>query len=392
LLDKGLAIALRTKNLNVQKLAYENLSKAYEQKKDIPKAYDFYRKFITVKDTMFSQESTGEITRKQMEYEFSKKQEEEKAEQEKKDLVEKEEANRQAVVRYVIIAGFVLLLITVGFVFRSYRRKQASHKLLEIHRAEIEEQKKEIQDSIQYAQLIQRALLPVPAEIEANFREIFGLYKPKDVVSGDFYWFNRTAAHIYIAAADCTGHGVPGAFMSSIGSEKLTEAVSDSGFTAPAVILGHLNRGVKAALRQNEPGSRSRDGMDIALLRFDTGKTEAVYAGANRPLWLIRNGELIEYKPTKSPIGGSIPDDTHYEEHRIDLRTDDRLYIFTDGFSDQFGGPQEKKFMTAKFRELLLSIHQLPMPEQEKELEKAYLAWKGNFSQTDDVLVIGIRV
>jgi serine phosphatase RsbU (regulator of sigma subunit) len=197
---------------------------------------------------------------------------------------------------------------------------------------------------------------------------------------------------VFVSAVDCTGHGVPGAFMSSIGSEKLTEGVSIRGMGSPSELLSFLNRGVKEMLRQEEEGSRSRDGMDIALLRFDMAKKELMYAGANRPLWIIRNHELIEYRPTKASIGGLTPSETDFNEQKVGLQPGDRIYIFTDGYADQFGGPSEKKFMTSRLRELLLSIHQLPMREQEPALEKAHSEWKGELAQTDDVLVIGIGV
>jgi serine phosphatase RsbU (regulator of sigma subunit)/Tfp pilus assembly protein PilF len=395
-LEKGLAIALKTGNLGNQQLIYDNLNKAYDLLGNTPKAFENYREFIRVRDTLSNQQTAEDITRLQLEYEFNKKTAMEKARQEKLDEVARQEARRQEVIRYLLIGGFVLLVAFVLFVFRSFRQQQASNRLLQAQKDEIEEQKKEIQDSIDYARLIQRSLLPSPAVIEPCFPGIFGLYRPKDVVSGDFYWFCNTRSHVYISAADCTGHGVPGAFMSSIGSEKLTEAVKDGMHTEPAQILAALNRGVRAALRQHEPGSRSRDGLDIALLRFDPDRKRVVYAGANRPLWIIRRKDgapqLVEYKPVKSPIGGLTPDDAVYEQHVIDLLEGDRLYIFTDGFADQFGGGQERKFMTGRFRDLLLSIWELPMPEQEKALEKAHLEWRGRLEQTDDVLVIGIRV
>ena len=389
-LNKGLDISLRSENLGTQEVAYENLSKAWEMKNDMAKAFDYYKKWVAVKDSSFNQESAQELTRKQMAYEFNRKQEQEKAEREKIELVQKEDAKKEQVFRYVVISGFVLLLISLLIVLRGYRQKQRTNRLLELSKHELEEQRKEISDSIDYAKLIQRAILPVPSEIEAAFSDIFGLFKPKDVVSGDFYWFSRTEKYIFIAAADCTGHGVPGAFMSSIGSEKLSEGVNIAAIDSPAQLLSFLNKGVKEMLRQEEEGSRSRDGMDIALLRFDTERKELTYAGANRPLWIIRDDRVIGYETTKAPIGGLTPAGTNFSEETITLHPGDRIYIFTDGYADQFGGPHEKKFMTARLRELLLSIHRLPMREQEQALEKAHAEWKGDLTQTDDVLVIGI--
>ena len=194
-----------------------------------------------------------------------------------------------------------------------------------------------------------------------------------------------------VAAVDCTGHGVPGALMSMIAVEKLNEAVSNN-LTQPSAILSHLNKGVKTTLKQNTSGSSSQDGMDIALCCFDLEKNILQFSGAQRPLWLIRNNELTEYKSTKVSIGGFTSDVQEFASHNIQLQKSDSIYIFSDGFADQFGGEKGKKLMTKNMKELLLSIQNISMIEQEKILNEKLLGWQGNFEQVDDILVIGIRI
>jgi serine phosphatase RsbU (regulator of sigma subunit) len=211
-------------------------------------------------------------------------------------------------------------------------------------------------------------------------------------VSGDFYWVGQQSGKVLVAAADCTGHGVPGAFMSMLASNKLDDAVNEKKMTRPADILKFLNVGIKSTLKQNIDGSLSRDGMDIALCCIDFDSNKLLFAGANRPLLHMRNGMLCEVPQTKSALGGLTPDAQEFSHEEIDIRKGDCIYIFTDGYADQFGGEQGKKFMTKRFKEMLLSICHLPMKEQEKMLEDTLEEWKAGREQVDDILVIGIRI
>jgi serine phosphatase RsbU (regulator of sigma subunit) len=263
----------------------------------------------------------------------------------------------------------------------------------------IEEKNREITDSINYAQRIQRSLLPPIAEVKAVLPQSFILFQPKDIVSGDFYWFYNSLESgggkedktILIASADCTGHGVPGAFMSTIGAEKLNEAVKET--TDVSLILNRVNRGLKKVLRQTEKADSTRDGMDIALCAFNKEMNRIEYAGANRPLWLVRKGgtDIEEIKATKVAIGGYTEDEQLFTKHTVDLQKGDSIYIFSDGYADQFS-PQDKKLMTRKFKEILLSIQNKNMEEQREFLGTFINEWRGDMEQTDDILVIGIRV
>lgn len=250
---------------------------------------------------------------------------------------------------------------------------------------------KEITDSLQYAKRIQTAILPDIKLIYKTVEQSFILYMPKDIVSGDFYSFAQKNGKVIIAAADCTGHGVAGAFMSMIGSALLNQIINEKNITDPALILDELNEGVIHSLKQRD--SESNDGMDISICTFDLKNKYVQYAGANRPLWLVRNNELITYKPDKFPIGGlQIQRNKKFTAHEITLQKNDTLYLFSDGYADQFGGDKGKKLMSRKFKDSLMSIQGLAMPEQEKHLRELFKNWKGNNEQVDDVLVVGIKI
>jgi serine phosphatase RsbU (regulator of sigma subunit) len=256
----------------------------------------------------------------------------------------------------------------------------------------VETKNKEITDSIIYAERIQQAKLPKKEEIYSLLPNCFILFKPKDIVSGDFYFFNKNKPFALIAAADCTGHGVPGAFMSMIGSEKLDDAISQTSDTSQ--ILKLLNQGIKASLRQTNSYESTRDGMDIALCYIDTEHRIVNYAGANRPLWIVRKGKAIieEVKATKNAIGGLTDDNQHFETHQVQLQEGDTIYICSDGYADTFNGESGKKLKTKKFKEILLSIQDKAMNEQEKYLDEFIEYWKAGTEQVDDILVIGIRL
>jgi serine phosphatase RsbU (regulator of sigma subunit) len=267
-----------------------------------------------------------------------------------------------------------------------------AEKLMRVQKQELETHKKEIISSITYAQRIQQAKLPSKDDIYSSLPNSFILFKPKDIVSGDFYFFHKNNNTIFIAAADCTGHGVPGAVMSMICSEKLEDAVSENLDTSN--ILFKLNKGIKTSLRQSNNENSTRDGMDIALCSVNIENRILKFAGANRPLWIIRNGNEIieEIKATKKAIGGYTENNQHFETHEIKLNKNDTFYIFTDGYADQFGGETGKKIMTKRFKDLLLTIQNKTMKEQEIILEDFVENWKGGTEQVDDILVIGIRL
>jgi len=278
------------------------------------------------------------------------------------------------------------------------RTKEISQKndALEVKNVEISEQKKEIEDSINYAKRIQDAILPLDEEMKKWLPNSFVLYRPKDIVSGDFYWFTKTENKLVIVCADCTGHGVPGAFMSMIGSDRLNIIINERGITAPGSILSELNIAIKNSLKQKSGDNSTKDGMDASICSIDLDKGELVYAGANRPLWIIQSGEFSEIKATKCAIAGFTPDNQVFEEHQISLSKGMKFYMSTDGFADQFGGEKGKKYMVKKMKNMIISISDRPYNEQHKLLESEVLDWMENYvkvhEQIDDICVMGFEL
>lgn len=264
---------------------------------------------------------------------------------------------------------------------------------IEKQKEKIEEQKKHITDSIFYARRIQNAILPSFQLVEKCLKEYFILYMPKDIVSGDFYWMHWADDVVMVAAVDCTGHGVPGAFMSIVGFNQLNHAVNVKKKRKAADILDALNEGVITTLNENKSEGSIKDGMDMALCSFDLKSGRAEFAGANNPLIVIRNNEIIKFRGDRFPIGafeGNKP--PKFRNHEIDIQKGDCFYLFSDGYEDQFGGPENKKFMAKKFEELLREISPLPVNDQKKMLIERLSAWMGTNEQVDDILVIGIKL
>jgi PAS domain S-box-containing protein len=262
-------------------------------------------------------------------------------------------------------------------------------KLIEL---EIQNKNKKINDSINYAKRIQNAILPNTRLISKALPDSFILYKPRDVVSGDFPWFVQIKNEIFIAAVDCTGHGVPGALLSLIGYFLLNDIVRSRKVTEPGKILDLLDEGVTQTLRQDQDDSATKDGMDIALCRINADTGEVEYAGAHRPLYFMKGGVMDEIKGNKFPIGGGIfKNQTNFTTHRLQLNVGDSIYFSSDGFPDQFGGPEVRKFGPKKTREIVEKVHQMPMQEAALVFDREWESWKGDHKQTDDVLLIGIK-
>ena len=295
----------------------------------------------------------------------------------------------------------------------AYNHYEDSHvmlqRALELSSIELNEAKKKVDDSlkllhvknedlvssIHYARLIQEAILPSEIRFKSVLSNSFVFHKPRDIVSGDFYWLQEYDDKIMVAAVDCTGHGVPGAFMSIIGNNHLNTAVREEGLTTPSLILDSLNRGVSSTLTLqsdiDEVGIK--DGMDIALVTIDYKNKQIQYAGAYNPLYIFRDGNLIETKGDKFPIGLSIDDKLRlFTNHTFDLIEGDTIFIFSDGYPDQFGGPLGKKYKYDQFRSTLFDIHKLSARKQLKSVSQKFDDWMGELVQLDDVLVIGITV
>ncbi len=270
--------------------------------------------------------------------------------------------------------------------------KQVAARTVEVLRQKelIEIKNREIIDSIHYAKHVQEAIMPAQGRIHDLFPESFVLYLPKDIVAGDFYWMEHTGDLKILAIADCTGHGVAGALMSMVGMSLLNQLVFEKGIAMPGAMLEQLHQQVVTSLKQQD--TNSSEGMDISICTYNHQSGKLWYAGANRSLLLVRNEETIEYHGNKYPVGGlQILHQEPVNQYELTPRPGDSYYLFTDGYADQFGGEQNKKMMTRKFRETLFSIRHLPMQEQRQYLFDFFHAWKGSQEQVDDVLVTGFK-
>ena len=310
---------------------------------------------------------------------------------------------------YTAYVIFFIIIIYLAIVISSYRLKQQNKRLelavkertkeieeknhrLEDQKTEILHQKTEIEDSINYAQRIQEAILPLKTEMMQHLTDSFIMFWPKDVVSGDFYWFYQRGEESIIVCADCTGHGVPGAFMSMIGVDKLNVCVGEKGITSPDKILSFLNEGIKTSLRQDDGKKATRDGMDAAIITINQKEKTIKYAGAHRPLWFIQKGELHEIRATKVAVGGFTPINQVYELHEMKIEETTSFYMTSDGYADQFGGPNDKKFKVKAMKTLLIDNYKKPMTEQQEVLEQEMKAWSKGYEQVDDICVIGVVV
>jgi serine phosphatase RsbU (regulator of sigma subunit) len=271
------------------------------------------------------------------------------------------------------------------------KEKEQDLNLIAKQKIELEIRDKNITDSLNYAHRIQSALLPSEVYFRKHIEDSFIFFKPKDIVSGDFYWFGEKGDKFFIVAADCTGHGVPGALMSMIGMEIIEKTINEDNIETPSQILAVLDKGLeKTFSREKNIGTIIRDGMDIGLCVIDKKRKKLEYAGAFFPLYLVRNNSLIEIKGDKITIGMN-PEGKSYTDHELDLMNNDILYIFSDGYVDQFGGSENKKFMYRRFRYLLLTIHRFPVNDQKSILEENINTWMGKNVQIDDIMVIGFR-
>lgn len=316
------------------------------------------------------------------------KEEEIKA-QDEKIVLQADAIQKQKIIIIASVIAMLLLFGLVYFIWINYRYKKRANVLLRSQRDQIAYQKKHITDSIQYAKKIQTAILP-SLELFTDQLEHFVLFKPRDIVSGDFYWVDEVDEKLIIIAADCTGHGVPGAFMSMLGVSLLNEIILNKGITQPDEILNRLRTQIIIALKQ-DPESKIKDGMDMTICVLDRSRRKLLYSGAENPLVHISEGNLNLVKADKMPVAIHEFMDP-FTLHEIDLKKGDTFYTFSDGYADQFGGPRQKKFMSKNFRNLLLSIQDISMMEQGIKIHEVFEEYRSDTDQVDDVVVIGVKV
>ncbi len=409
--------------LGIQK-AYKGLSQIYAKLGDYKRAYEYYQYYASAKELAFKEKSTQKIEQIQA----AKKQTETELLLDKK--IKEDETERQNLIYIVgILSASIVLVIATGVILILYRnnrqnkrinrlleqQKQAIQKTneklkeqndkiqsqsiaikeksetLEITFEEIERKNKDITGSINYAKRIQESMLPFEKTMTASLPEHFVIFKPRDIVSGDFYWFEEIHDKIILAAVDCTGHGIPGAFMSMVGDSYLNQIVIMQGITSPELILTELHRNIRKALKQDE--TENRDGMDVALCVIDKEAKTMEFSGAARPIIFIRNQEMEDIMTSKLPIGGFQKETERvFTKQTFKLEEPCIFYIFSDGYQDQFGGPKGRKFAKNKLTDLLFEIHEKPMQEQKSILEGTLKNWMQASRQMDDILVIGVKI
>ncbi len=278
----------------------------------------------------------------------------------------------------------------IGIGYDITENKNSERRLIETNKR-LSEQNKDITDSIYYAQRIQKTILQRQEQLKEMFSDSFLLYKPKDIVSGDYYWFYEDDEFKYVATVDCTGHGVPGAMMSMVANAMFKEVFINRKISNPADILYALDEELLKSINVNQE-TVAYDGMDVSLIRVAKTTNELAFAGAFRSLLIVRNGEVMEINGSRYPIGFYSGIDKVFETQYVQLKTNDCIYLFTDGFTDQFGGEKNKKLKKSNFKELLSTIYEMDLEEQEAFLEYSFNNWKQDISQTDDVLVIGVKI
>lgn len=389
-LNRALWIADSIQHKENIKACYYALSQLFSAKKDFKKAYEFQLKYTDIKDSILNEKSSRQLAEMNTRFETAKKD---------KELIKKDaeinqqqlEAKQQSTLRNAFIIGFILVCLLALFILRGYRHKQKANIAISKQKEIIEDKNKEITDSIQYAKRIQKALLASDSLLQKNLPEYFILYKPKDIVSGDFYWAHPENNRFLLCVADCTGHGVPGAFMSLLNISFLNEITIEKKITEPHLILNNVRSSIINALN-TEGNEESKDGMDCVLCSFDLKNYKLEYAAANNVFYIIRNNVLIPSIADKMPVGKSPKENLSFTNREFDLEKGDAIYIVTDGYADQFGGTKGKKFKYKQLEELILANHQKQMAQQNIILEESITSWRGKLEQVDDILIIGIRI
>jgi serine phosphatase RsbU (regulator of sigma subunit)/Tfp pilus assembly protein PilF len=373
---------------------YDGLSRTYYKSKDYLNAFLYQSRESALKDTLFAESNQMQLNQLQMQYEIETMLKENEVL--KRDVKLKETKNRiQRLAIGFLFLGFILIAIFTILIARANKQRKKANAELVLKNELITLQKQEITDSILYARRIQKAVLPSEDLLQQLLPEHFVLFRPRDVVSGDFYWIANVENQLVVTVADCTGHGVPGAFMSMLGMSLMKEIVLKEYITQPDVILKRLRKEIIKSLGQKGTEGEQKDGMDISLCSINTETHVLQWSGANNPLLIIRKGELIKLTADKMPIGYYDKMDK-FTLHEIQLQKDDIIYLTSDGFTDQFGGPDNKKYLSHRLRKLLLSIWDKSLAEQNEIIERSLDEWI-NFSnrkndQTDDITVLGIKI
>lgn len=357
----------------------------YYRKKDYKNAYEYLAKYLHSTDSIYQQDIALQLNDMRTKYETEKK--------EKQNQLLESENRSVRMMRNLLLAILAIAIVGVIGAMFAYKKIKTSKELIGVQKQLVEEKQKEILDSINYAKRIQFALLASDNLLKTHLKDYFVLFKPKDVVSGDFYWGSPTSEGFIYITADCTGHGVPGAFMSLLNISKLSQVINEKTITRPNEILNEVRSEIIKALNPygNEHES-SKDGMDAVLCKLNLKKMTLEFAAANNSFYIIRDKKILHCKADKMPVGKGHDDNTPFTHNEIALQKGDVIYTFTDGFADQFGGAMGKKFKYKNMEELIFSVHHEPMEVQKQKLSEAFEKWKGPLEQVDDVCVIGVKI
>ena len=364
---------------------YRSLSEIFEHHQQFDSALYYYKKHMLLQDSIVNEEVLGHKSNLEAKFESDKQ-------KQQIELLNRKADTRKWFLVAIVIAFAMLVFLVITLYKRNRFRKQTNLETARQSR-EIEEKNKNITDSINYASRIQDAVVPSVEQLTRHFHDAFVLSKPKDIVSGDFWWCSEQGGHFFLAGADSTGHGVPGGFMSMLGSVFLFEIITERKITSPSEILNQLREKVISALnRAGTSQSGLKDGMDMVMCTFSSDKKKLQFACAMNPLWVIRKNAVIEYRADKFPVGEYIGDTQPFSLKEHDCETGDMIYIFSDGYADQFGGPNGKKLKYKQLRDILCEVANLPCKEQQQILNERFSEWQGSHEQVDDVLLIGIRI
>ncbi len=387
-LDSCVTIGKNIRSYDDLRETYSTMYEIYKDENKLEKALECFELSAIAKDSLLSQTQNNDIIEMSTKYYTEKKETENKLLNQQIEL-KNVESSRQRLA--ITLIGIILIVVAfvVFILIRQNRIKQRINSQLAEKNHIIEEQHKDITDSIQYSKRIQEAIMPTMHLWEETLPDSFVLYKPKDVLSGDFFWLEKTKDIIFFAAADCTGHGVPGAMVSVICSTALNRSVKEFGLKDTGEVLDKVRELVLETFEKSE--SNVQDGMDISVCGLNTKTLELKWSGANNPLWYLNNNEAKEITADKQPIG-QVDNPSPFTQHTVQLNKNDIIYLFTDGYADQFGGPKGKKFKYKQLKELLLTNSTKKMGEQHDILLNAFQEWKGSLEQVDDVCIIGVRV
>jgi serine phosphatase RsbU (regulator of sigma subunit)/Tfp pilus assembly protein PilF len=386
-LQKALDLSNKINSVSSQKDMAFYLSTAYEGANDPTNALKYYKLGKSLIDSIQNEEKTKEITEIQLNYAFNKIKVQDSIKHQMEVQVKENQLKAEKNYKYIISIVLVVISILLFFVFKNYKEKTKANNIITEQKNLVEQKQQEILDSMIYARRIQTALLANKEFIDTNLHEHFILMKPKDIVSGDFYWSVKKDDKFYLAACDSTGHGVPGAFMSLLNMGFLNEALIEKQIKQPNEIFNY----VRERLINSIGDEGQQDGFDGVLLCIDLNTKQITYSASNKsPIVVSRSGITILHSD-KMPVGKGIRE-TPFNLYQLDLHPDDTLYLYTDGYADQFGGPKGKKFMYKQLNQLLVNISEKPMHEQRELLNNRFEEWKGDLEQVDDVLVVGIKI